>query len=347
LHEHLKNFFNLQQVKAELATFEDVSEKNAVSRKVIGTLLDEIEKIKVGVYQERPEIAREIMAVWRLIRESVLRQDYNAVIEFEHAKHLSPIHVKQQFVHETAFMQAHDQLFMSLPELRIYPQKLMSENQIIIRDLNRPYRVIRNNEFLREQFNEMGFLTGYKPTGYSMKPVFTPYIEQAILQGAIGEEAIKILLRANGVYLEDEEKIPPELFEVFDAKLKHVQPATYIDFKNFSANTLDKFALTEEDWEYDENFDALKFATKVKNKLVRIKHITHEQRARYVVINFVADGEDRTSDFFTKELQRVSSYAECAIAVIPGVIDVKDKNILTKEFETFLGAVKADLKSNG
>jgi hypothetical protein len=96
-------------------------------------------------------------------------------------------------------------------------------------DLNNPFYYFTQNEYLKAKFENLNYATSFNKSPYNQQTIFTLYIEQAILRGAIGEECIKFLLAKNMLFCEQEAELPTSLFELFDAKLQG--KSIYLDFK--------------------------------------------------------------------------------------------------------------------
>src|SRR5256885_621209 len=95
------------------------------------------------------------------------------------------------------------------------------------------YHVVQENHVIRDYFLEHGYQLKFPPLGQLF---FTPYCYQAILTGAVGEEAIAALLQDEGITLEEP---PDSLFEVVDQKI--CSHPYYIDSKFYNEQTLDRF----------------------------------------------------------------------------------------------------------
>ncbi len=93
--------------------------------------------------------------------------------------------------------------------------------------INAIYNLIGSNEVIRNYFEFSGYELAFK----AKHKFFVPYFYQAILCGAIGEQAIEAILKKEEINT-TEKDIPNELFEVADLKIKN-EP-WYIDSKNYS-----------------------------------------------------------------------------------------------------------------
>lgn len=345
LNQEVQAYFRELYIKIQQVQIQNISKENNDSISFISKVLSEIEKVKNGEHTDQ-KVIDEIISTWQQIRRYVLQQDYQAEIQFVHTQHIfgEQLDFSQQFTFTTSMIQD-GCLYLTKavdeeeePGYDIYPKADIIKENLRKIDLNKPFSYISDNSVVKKHFESNGFLLSYKDLPYPVKSAFTPYIEQAILRGAIGEEVIKALLESNKVMLEEDSI--PSLFEVFDAKVKHLP--IYIDFKNFSKQTIDKFAIPEHDFLYDKKFDPLVFATKVSTKLKKIKAVTGEENAKYIVINMKLEGF--INQYFTENLEQVGYYKDCDIAIIPSAMAPKSPNRLYKGLSEFIKHVKKELK---
>lgn len=322
LHDEILKQSRKEKIRKEIAQVQDISYENQKSKETISWLLGEIKKINTGEYKD--EKAQSIVRAWQLVREYVLTNDVKAQILIN-----NQIIDFQDFTFETSLLQDDNTLFLSFPEHKIYPERFKTEeNEIKCWDLDDPFRFINKNEFLKKKFKNENYQITFQKQQYQQK-IFTPYIQQAILRGAIGEESIKFCLEKYGVYCENISENISILFELFDAKI--LNKPVYLDFKNFSKSTQQLFELDENDFFYDPDFDSKKFIKKVQRKIQKIRAITRNQSAKYVVINFVSATENRTR-FFDISLKEVHHFSECDIAIVPSCLSYENPDNITIEF---------------
>src|SRR3546814_2534387 len=112
------------------------------------------------------------------------------------------------------------------------------------------YEIVRKNSLLRHFFSNSGYKTEFEIVPGIVNHVLTPYAYQALLAGAVGEQAITFLLKHHGVSVIDTIEMENAIFEVVDAKLKDAN--IFFDFKNFSKTTLEKFALKPDDINFED-----------------------------------------------------------------------------------------------
>ncbi len=329
LHKAISKYLSSEEARMEFAEEQHIGDRDSRSRKVIDNLLTEIKKINNGEYDNNTDEARSIIDAWQNIRENVLSRDY-----FGETLYTKP----NDLIFKTNLLQKDELLYFSTTEYKLYSEYFISD-EIIKWNLNRPYLPIQKNEWLKSKFIEFGYAIGYRPTDRKVQRIYTPYIEQAILRGAIGEAAIEFLLAKHGLYCDKSINIPIKLFELYDAKLKNVATPIYIDFKNFSEHTLDSFALTENDWEYKVEFDSKNFLEKVQSKLLKIREVTGEIEAKYIIINFVGN-ENRKSKYFDIHLNEIEYFVDSDIVIVPSTIYREDNSKTSKEFILLINNLK-------
>lgn len=330
LNKEILNFYKKQQIRAELSQPQDISQENIVSKEKIKGILDEIKKINKNQYSV--ENAKSVRKGWADIREYVLKQDFQAQV-FINDRTID----FQDLTFKTSLLQENNKIFLSTTNFKIYPKKFKIEEGIIEWDLNTPFYYINKNAFLKQEFKNLGYALDFQRQPYQTQKIFTPYIEQAILKGAIGEEAIKLLLEAKFLYCEADRYLPINLFEEFDAKLKN--KPIYFDFKNYSLTTQSLFELEKGDYFYEEDFDSFEFIKKTQNKLKRIKKITGEKEAKYIVVNFVSK-QDKKTKYFDNKLNEAKYFEDCSLAVVPSSITIEEPNQLSVEFEKLVHSLQ-------
>jgi hypothetical protein len=331
LNEAIKKIAHKESLQAESSSYEDISEEQDLSKEVIRTLLDKINKINNEDYEKEEAITT--INTWKQIREYVLKQDTKAKIELD-SKSIIDF---EDLSFNTNLLKDAKYLYLSVDDFWIYPQNFKTEDEIITWDLSNPYYYIVQNKYLKEAFNNLGYPTTFKLQPYSIQTIFTPYIQQAILRGAIGEEAIKFLLEQENFYCEADEQIPFSLFELFDAKLKEYP--IYIDFKNFSRKTQELFSIPEEDFMYEQDFDSMKFLLKVQHKLKKIRVVSKDENAKYIVINFVS-GENVNTKYFDINLKQVDYFNNSDIVIVPSTIISDNPNEISKPFNKLIQSLK-------
>lgn len=329
VHEEILRYYSEQQFDEHFLDYDDVKQVNNEGKAYIKMLLDRIEKLKKGALL--PPQAVELRKGWLEIREQVLKGNSQFKVQFGH-NYLPDFESAQLVSVATRFLQPDKSLHIAREDLRIYPHKPL-HIPTFTWNINRLYEVLQHAA-IRDFFKHHGYALEYnEPNGR----IWTPYGEQAILAGAIGEKAIQALLEYEGIYLEEEDALPDALFEVADAKLKHLP--IYIDFKNFRPVTLEKFAVPEDDPAYDANFDSQAFLEKLQQKVSYIREKTGVPEAKIVVVNLMAD-EKTDAKYYSLNLERVQYYEEYALAVIPSAVTAALPARLSPDFELWINTLK-------
>ncbi len=329
VHEEILKYYGEQQFDEHFLDYDDIKQTNDEGKAYINMLLDRIEKLKKEALL--PEQAIELREGWQGIREYVLKGQFLFKVQFQH-NYLPDFESVQLISAPTRFLQPDNSLHISGEDLRIYPHKPLYIPTFTWH-VNRLYEVLQHPA-IRDFFKNKGYALQY--TGLDGR-IWTPYGEQAILAGAIGEKAIQALLEYEGIYLEEEAQLRDALFEVMDAKLKYLP--IYIDFKNFRPGTLEKFAIPEDDPAYDPKFDSSAFLAKLQQKVHYIRERTGVVEAKLVVINLLAD-EKADAKYYNLDLERVHYYEEYAIAIIPSAIAANYPTRLSPDFELWANTIK-------
>lgn len=327
LNDAIRAVANKESLKAETSSYEDISEQQYESKEVIRELLDKIKLINQNAYSR--EDALIVIETWKQIREYVLKQDTKAVVDIDKKSIID----FQDLSFDTNLLRENKYLYLSVENYCIYPENFKTDDEIIKWDLSNPYYYVVQNKVLKEAFNNLGYPTSFTLQPYSIQTIFTPYIQQAILRGAIGEESIKCLLEQYNFYFETDDKIPLSLFELFDAKLSDFP--IYIDFKNFSKRTQEQFSIPKDDFMYEEDFDSEKFLLKVQRKLQTIRRVSEDKNAKYIVINFVSEANIK-SKYFDIHLRQVDFFNDSDIVVVPGAITNENTNKISKSFDKLI-----------
>src|SRR6266478_1977540 len=148
-------------------------------------------------------------------------------------------------------------------ELDVLPFELTVPGSRITH-LDAAYAIISDNLVIREHFLDRGYDLQFDHPGFHF---FTPYCLQAILAGAIGEEAVTALLAREGITVE---ALPDALFEVAD--LRVAKKPWFIDCKNYNDLTLDRFSLPIDDPLWHPSLNEASFTKHAQAKLDRIQH---------------------------------------------------------------------------
>jgi hypothetical protein len=198
------------------------------------------------------------------------------------------------------------------------------------------YDTISRNKTIREYFAQRGYELDFSLDG---QYGFVPYFYQAVLSGAIGEEAISALLLEHGIRLED---MPDALFEVAD--LKVMAKPWYIDCKNYSDATLERFALTSEDEGFYHKLSGEYFRRRAIEKWNQIAEVEGDHSC-LIYVN-LATSQDRLLQYFRCEgdyLQPVAHFSEAQIIVVQGALNTFNPDEFHEAFVRFLHDLKVNL----
>lgn len=280
-------------------------EKDNRNKEALDVLLARLEKIRQGI--EDPE-ARDH---WRLIRQGVLKQDF-----------CHPILQQYECIAESPHYQ--DGMLLLTPNGEILPPHLIQPDTFFWK-MDKVYRVVTNNQIIQDYFKGHSYPFQFPPSG---KRFLTPNSFQALLKGAIGEEAICALLQEEGIEME---ALPDPLIEVADLKIRGCP--YYIDCKYYTDFTLKRFSLPEDDpnWHHKLNEEA--FRESAKKKVARLRAY-HQSAVKLIYINLVST-DDHYLSLFDLDFQKVSFNA-ATIIVVPGALQQRRLNSYQPVFELFL-----------
>jgi hypothetical protein len=172
---------------------------------------------------------------------------------------------------------------------------------------------------------------------------FVPYFFQAILVGAIGEEAIKAILERESIGWTTE-GIPNELYELADIKVE--KAPWFIDCKNYSIFTVARFSLSPEDPLYRSKLNDNYFKKSAIQKLNSIQGFyKNEQDCKLIYINAFGDNDISIKyykvDKSRTDLDRVYSFADAEIIVVPGMIQSQAPKEYCEDFAYFIQQLKS------
>lgn len=207
-------------------------------------------------------------------------------------------------------------------------------------DLNAVYRplTVVKNTALSNHFRVRGYELAFTNTGRFL----LPYVYQAILTGAVGEEATQAILRMRGV-MASGETIPDALFEVADLRVE--DRPVFIDCKNYGTRTLRHFALPPDDPLHQPTLNEPHFKDKMvaKWKLLH-RHVKQVERTatdepcRLIIFNLVSDDEGALR-FYNAQFEAVGTWDDARIAVLTGALKPQPpgpKDLLTPACNTLI-----------
>lgn len=326
ISDNLKQLFSrirlqMPQRERELRDTKDSrpAARNTVCRDRLQGLVTSLEKVRAGAGN-----AGAIRNDWQQLRRAVLRHDFQNKLLEQYA-----------CTCESSLFQNG---LLWLNELNeIIPPSLARSGVDYRWRLDSIYDLIAGNRIIGRYFSERGFEMAF---GSASGRFFTPYCYQAILAGAIGEEACTALLQHEGISLED---VPNPLFELADLKVKGVP--YYIDCKNYTDATMQRFVLPADDLMWHPKLNEQYFKERAEEKLGKISDYHAMEDGKLIYLN-LASRHERPLAYYDAEFRPVDSFAEARLIVVQGCLEKHRPNSYQAAFVRFLGDLQADLLQN-
>lgn len=342
LHQQIIKRNGRMKVRNSL-TAEDITPIETRCKRKLDDVLNMIDNMRKGAYSE--EDSRKIIYLWWHIREAMLKQDYlfEESIEVynipQSKKEKITIHFMSDFVHQTAFLKKGSLLYFNRLDNTFVPNQT---EETIHYDLNQFYRNFADNTTIARYFHFHNYRLRYAEVSPAV--IFTPYATQSILAGAVGEAALKALLEEAHIPLIPDDDYSPALFEVSDLQVKGFP--LYLDAKNFSWTTLNRFAAEPGDPEYDEKLNSRAFLLAAQKKWRYIVDCIGDTRTKLVFINLLAN-EDHPNEGWDENLTpiRPFSFSQSSIMIIQGVINRNTTNDLRNDFISWVNHISPLTKS--
>lgn len=343
LHEQIKKQNHRMKVLNSLR-YEEINHVEQQAKTVIDRLLDMLAAVRNGEYAT--EDSRKAMRLWRQVREAALKQDYhyeNDVELFNQKLNRSErfiVNFPKSFTFQTAHLQPNDALLIDWTEKTIHPSQTELTSTY---NLNAYYRNYAQNRIVNRYFRYRNYKLAYQKTSPTI--VFTPYVLQTVLAGAIGEEVVKAILQDVGLPLLSESDYSPALFEIYDLEI--IGYPIYIDAKNYSNwTTLYRFSANREDPEYDEKMNSAAFLAAAQRKWEYISNHTGDKRTKLVFINLLA-GDNHPNEGWDETLKPVVpfSFSKSAICIIQGVFQRENPELVRDDFMAWAQDTKQLLRS--
>jgi len=260
---------------------------------------------------------------WMNLRQAALEHDF-----------ANPLLAQYKATFKTPYLR--DGVLYLDKEKRLYPHDKRTEDVAPWR-LNAIYDVIVRNPLLTDAFRTQGFELAFDGVNGQF---FVPYFYQAILVGAVGEAAIRSILRHR--LIETTDDLPDKVFELADLKVLHVP--WYIDCKNYSERTMSQFHYSQDDPAYRPELSEQSFINKTKAKFQQIRdyHSDYADNCKLIFLNVVSS-MDRPKLYFDEHFNEVNDFANAQVIIVQGCIQSTEPRHYTVAFEQFI----SDLKNYG
>ncbi len=290
------------QRRAEDERDERLPRANRQSSQAVRTLLDELAALRRGTGD------RQARATWEGLRQAVLRHDFQHELVQQYACATKTLYREGTVVHMD------EQGNVLPPDLWQMGERAWNLDSL--------YVVPAANPAIREAFNAADY-----PLAFATHSawLFTPYCYQAILKGAVGEEAIRAVMEKKGVHLEE---ISDAIYELADLKVAGVP--LYLDCKYYGPRTLDIFSLPETDPAWHAQLNDKAFLDAALRKVAALRE-HGEPTAKMVYLNLATRGDWQIA-YWNARGEVVESWHEATTVVVPGVVDWDDPTQYTPEF---------------
>lgn len=352
LFEHVKEYYLEEDDTLEELTEEQLPILNNKCREKVRELLYDLNLLRDD--KLITEEQKSVRKIWNNLRIDALKHDFN-----------TPLMKKYNCVFNTNYVVINEYekgvtektLYINKHNKHIAPFRGADYEEW---NLNFPYRSIIKNSVIATYFELNQFEVGFNHHGQ----FFVPYFYQAILMGAIGEEAIKaifknpqtlnvnyekgnwdipkfISLKRNGktIPLNDSE-IPNSLFELADTKVEG--KPWYIDCKNYSLKTLANFPVKENGKPLHPKLNEEYFEESTIRKFNRIQQEYSYENAKLIYINFIGGEDGKVAYFDIIDEQLIPTnlgFQDAKIIVIQGVLKRDAPNELTNAFINFFNTL--------
>lgn len=195
------------------------------------------------------------------------------------------------------------------------------------------YEQIQRHDAILDWFNQRGYRTSIFPFANETEAryPFHPLVVQRLLQGRLGEEAIRALLNDRGIKTHTRLNHPSVLelydFTVSDSDFR-------VDAKFWNQRSQDQADLEYQEW-LGQGADPNQAPLDLINKLEQIRAAEGEN-IKLAVLNFVAMREDAQLLGFDNTLKPVTLVSQADILILGGCVTENADNISTPGFEEFI-----------
>ncbi|OQW92495.1 MAG: hypothetical protein BWK78_01565 [Thiotrichaceae bacterium IS1] len=328
------------------AEYESLGKMTTQYKAWMKTLLEvAFDKLRKGQLAE--EAAWSLRRLWEGIREAALKGDFHwCWSDHEHFKF--EFNLKELCVFTTAHISPNQR-----GEAQIFIRRGFSEEHILPEwqagvdsyQPNKVYEVVRDNVIVRNYFAAKGFKERFDFSYQEDNLVFIPEFQKAVLQGAMGEEALKALLKQAGLEIEANDNIPHELFELVDFKIKGLP--IYVDAKHWEDSVVENFENAEGEAVSRKLTHEHYAEQKGPGTLSAIQRVTGAKNAKVVYINLLfSEGKSYTKRTYYRNedcSKIVNAWEQASFVYLAGALSRQNKNKHHEIFDTFLNDVWQEL----
>ncbi len=200
---------------------------------------------------------------------------------------------------------------------------------------DRLYKYVQSHSAIIDWFNKKGYRTSMYPIACELEETYVlhPHVTQRILQGRLGEESIRALLHAEGVFTHTNLN-SPRVLELYDFTVSNTD--IRVDAKFWGDQSLNKA-----DEEYQEWLQGGAESGKAPLGLItKLEDIRREEGAqvKLAILNFVAREQDAKLIGFDEKL-KPSSLQDADIIVLNGCLCRDKAETVTTGFNQFVNLV--------
>jgi hypothetical protein len=288
----------------------DISRANQQARQAIHELVLDIQQFR------RVGKPTDIRKRWQQLREDVLKHNVQA----DSLREIGGVFQTNYGQEGQLFINRQGQI--APPTVYSHEFTAWQPNGVYHPLTRIPNTAITN--YFRVRGYELAFLHTSQPGNSARSYFFLPYVYQAILMGAVGEEATLAILRMKGVQA-TADTIPNALFEVADLRVSdpNGQPRPiFIDCKNYGLNTLTHFGLPPDDPLYNPALNEPLFKDKMTRKWQELHAVVGAESpepCRLVVVNLVHD-EEGALRYYDTHFDPVNTWETARIIVLTGAL---------------------------
>lgn len=299
--------------KASRNFIEELQESETKTKKEIFNMLNDHERLRLGMFEGNENKIKEVKNDWRDMRILALTHSFYMYESVSKTDFTLNLLVKKGCIFKSSNYDYVNECFYINSQKQLTPRRFIGKDDFRW-SVNSIYNRIRNHDIIRDYFEHKGYEIDFDIHQY----FFTPYFFQAILVGAIGEESIRAIFEheKEKIELEDTAKFPDSIFELADFKIKELP--VFIDCKNYGQNSINHYELSEDDPLYNYKMNELTLRDSLRKKYSTIKGL-YGEKTKYILINLYSN--DYLVKYFNENLIDIGhDFKNASIVLIPSAL---------------------------